>query len=107
MYEGRWNKTTEVAIKTLRQGSMSSEEFLHEALIMHKLRHDKLVRLYAVCSKCEPIFIITELMKGNLLNHLRSPTGRALKLNNLIDMITQVSSQRLTLVNSANRRTNR
>ena len=91
VYEGRWNKTTEVAIKTLRQGSMSSEEFLREALIMHKLRHDKLVRLYAFCSKCEPIFIITELMNGNLLNYLRSPAGKALKLNNLIDMITQVN----------------
>ena len=90
VYEGRWNKTTEVAIKTLRQGSMSSEAFLHEALIMNKLRHEKLVRLYAVCSKCEPIFIITELMSGNLLNYLRSSTGKALKLNNLIDMITQV-----------------
>ena len=101
VHEGRWNKTTKVAIKTLREGKMSSQEFLHEALIMHKLRHDKLVRLYAVCSKCEPIFIITELMKGNLLNHLRSPIGRALKLNNLIDMITQVIT-RLSVQNHQN-----
>ena len=91
VYEGRWNKTTEVAIKTLRQGSMTSEAFLHEALIMHKLRHEKLVRLFAVCSKCEPIYIITELMaNGNLLNYLRSPIGKNLKLPVLIDMATQV-----------------
>jgi serine/threonine protein kinase len=91
LYEGRWNKNTEVAIKTLRQGSMTSEAFLHEALIMHKLRHEKLVRLFAVCSKCEPIYIITELMaNGNLLNYLRSPIGKILKLPVLIDIATQV-----------------
>ncbi len=93
VYEGRWNKTTEVAIKTLRQGSMTSEQFLHEALIMHKLRNDKLVRLFAVCSKSEPIFIITELMEnGNLLNYLRGSVGKHLKLPVLIDMATQVAS---------------
>lgn len=91
VYEGRWNTNTEVAIKTLRQGSMTSEAFLHEALIMHKLRHEKLVRLFAVCSKCEPIYIITELMaNGNLLNYLRSPIGKILKLPVLIDIATQV-----------------
>lgn len=93
MYQGKWNNTTEVAIKTLRQGSMTSEQFLHEALIMHKLRHEKLVRLFAVCSKCEPIYIITELMaNGNLLNYLRSPIGKNLKLPVLIDMATQVNN---------------
>ncbi len=93
VYEGRWNKTTEVAIKTLRQGSMTSEQFLHEALIMHKLRNEKLVRLFAVCSKSEPIFIITELMEnGNLLNYLRGSVGKNLKLPVLIDMATQVAS---------------
>ena len=69
----------------------ASEAFLHEALIMHKLRHEKLVRLFAVCSKCEPIYIITELMaNGNLLNYLRSPIGKILKLPVLIDIATQV-----------------
>jgi serine/threonine protein kinase len=45
---------------------MTSEAFLHEALIMHKLRHEKLVHLFAVCSKCEPIYIITELMANEV-----------------------------------------
>ena len=91
VHEGRWNKTTKVAIKTLREGKMSSQEFLHEALIMHKLRHDKLVRFYAVCSKCEPMLIISELMRGDLLNHLQSPIGQALSLKDLVDMMIQVS----------------
>lgn len=45
---------------------MSPEAFLQEAQIMKKLRHDKLVPLYAVVSE-EPIYIVTEYMgKGSL-----------------------------------------
>lgn len=40
---------------------MSPEAFLQEAQIMKKLRHDKLVPLYAVVSE-EPIYIVTEFM---------------------------------------------
>ena len=40
---------------------MSPESFLEEAQIMKKLRHDKLVQLYAVVSE-EPIYIVTEYM---------------------------------------------
>lgn len=58
---GTWNGTTKVAIKTLKPGTMSPEAFLQEAQIMKKLRHDKLVPLYAVVSE-EPIFIVTEFM---------------------------------------------
>lgn len=62
---GTWNGTTKVAIKTLKPGTMSPEAFLQEAQIMKKLRHDKLVPLYAVVSE-EPIYIVTEYMgKGN------------------------------------------
>lgn len=64
-YSGTWNGTTKVAIKTLKPGTMSPEAFLQEAQIMKKLRHDKLVPLYAVVSE-EPIYIVTEFMgKGN------------------------------------------
>ncbi|ERL92278.1 hypothetical protein D910_09595 [Dendroctonus ponderosae] len=39
---------------------------------MKKLRHPKLIQLYAVCTVEEPIFIITELMKnGSLLEYLQ------------------------------------
>lgn len=45
---------------------MSPEAFLQEAQIMKKLRHDKLVPLYAVVSE-EPIYIVTEYMaKGEV-----------------------------------------
>lgn len=55
-----------MAIKTLKPGTMSPEAFLQEAQIMKKLRHDKLVPLYAVVSE-EPIYIVTEFMgKGKV-----------------------------------------
>lgn len=63
--KGTWNGTTRVAIKTLKPGTMSPEAFLQEAQVMKKLRHEKLVQLYAVVSE-EPIYIVTEYMsQGN------------------------------------------
>lgn len=61
-----YNKHTKVAVKTMKPGSMSVEAFLAEANLMKTLQHDKLVRLHAVVTKEEPIYIITEFMeKGN------------------------------------------
>uniref|UniRef100_A0A8C7PP45 non-specific protein-tyrosine kinase n=1 Tax=Oncorhynchus mykiss TaxID=8022 RepID=A0A8C7PP45_ONCMY len=63
-----------------------------EAQIMKKLRHDKLVQLYAVVSE-EPIYIVTEYMgKGSLLDFLKDGEGRGLKLPNLVDMAAQVAA---------------
>ena len=43
-----------------------TEAFLQEAQVMKKLRHEKLVQLYAVVSE-EPIYIVTEYMnKGKV-----------------------------------------
>lgn len=53
-------------------GTMDPKDFLAEAQIMKKLRHTKLIQLYAVCTMEEPIYIITELMKnGSLLDFLQ------------------------------------
>lgn len=60
-HAGTWNGATRVAIKTLKPGTMSPEAFLQEAQVMKKLRHEKLVQLYAVVSE-EPIYIVTEYM---------------------------------------------
>ena len=88
---GRWNNTTDVAIKTLKPGTMTPESFLAEAQIMKRLKHDKLVRLFAVCTHEEPIYIVTELMgNGSLLLYLRRGKGEHLKLPQLIDMAAQV-----------------
>lgn len=53
-------------------GTMDAKDFLAEAQIMKKLRHQKLIQLYAVCTQDEPIYIITELMRhGSLLEYLQ------------------------------------
>ncbi|XP_034382965.1 tyrosine-protein kinase fynb isoform X4 [Cyclopterus lumpus] len=91
-YSGTWNGTTKVAVKTLKPGTMSPESFLEEAQIMKKLRHDKLVQLYAVVSE-EPIYIVTEYMgQGSLLEFLKDGEGRGSKLPNLVDMAAQVAA---------------
>ncbi|XP_052256074.1 tyrosine-protein kinase SRK3-like isoform X3 [Dreissena polymorpha] len=92
VWKGKWNKTTFVAVKTLKPGTMSKEAFLAEAQIMKQCRHDKLVRLYAVCSKEEPIYIVTELLKDSLLNYLREGDGRFLKFPDMVDYAGQIAS---------------
>ena len=115
VWEGLWNNTTPVAIKTLKPGmstalvtcifkgdtvngfnlflgTMDPKDFLKEAQIMKKLRHPKLIQLYAVCTLEEPIYIITELMKhGSLLEFLQGK-GRTLKMPQLIDMSAQIAA---------------
>lgn len=46
----------------MKPGSMSVDAFLEEANLMKTLQHDKLVKLHAVVTKEEPIYIITEFM---------------------------------------------
>ena len=92
VWYGKFRHTTEVAIKTLKPGTMSSSDFLQEAAIMKKFRHANLVALYAVCSKEEPIFIVTEFMnKGSLLDLLRRDEGKALVFMELVYIGAQVS----------------
>ena len=92
VWMGIWNNTTEVAVKALEPGTMNASEFLEEAALMKKFRHQNLVQLYAVCTQEEPIYIITELMKhGSLWEYLRAD-GCSLKLPQLIDMGAQVAS---------------
>ncbi|XP_068206741.1 tyrosine-protein kinase Src64B-like isoform X4 [Palaemon carinicauda] len=93
VWYGMWNNSTEVAIKTLKQGAMSPSAFLEEARIMKKLRHRNILVLYAVCTKEEPILIITEYMcNGALLDLLRNEGERTLKLNDQIYIATQVAA---------------
>eukprot|EP00127_Corallochytrium_limacisporum_P003879 Clim_evm93s153 gene=Clim_evmTU93s153 len=90
VWAGVWRGTTPVAVKTLKPGSMQPQEFLAEAQVMKKLRHDKLIRLYAVCTDREPFYIITELMKhGSLLDYLRGHADLTLPI--LIDIAAQVA----------------
>ncbi|XP_057678516.1 tyrosine-protein kinase SRK2 [Corythoichthys intestinalis] len=93
VYEGIWNDTTAVAVKTLKPGTMDANDFLREAQIMKRLRHAKLIQLYAVCTMEEPFYIITELMKnGSLLEYLQKDKGDKLQLSDQIEMGAQVAS---------------
>lgn len=68
---------------------MTTEKFLEEAEVMKKLRHPRLVTLYAVCTLEQPIYIVTELMQGgSLLSYLRK--NRNIPMDQLIDMAAQV-----------------
>ena len=60
---GKWKGTIDVAVKMMKEGTMSEDDFIEEAKVMTKLQHTNLVQLYGVCSKNRPIFIITEYMK--------------------------------------------
>jgi len=64
---------------------------------MKQCSHPKLVKLYAVCTKEEPFYIITEYMpNGSLLAYLRKEDN-SLSLQALIDMSAQVFSRRLLI----------
>lgn len=91
LWEGLWNSTTSIAVKVLKPGTMSPLEFLQEAELLKKLQHPNLILLYAVCSREEPIYIVTELIKHSLLGYLREE-GRSLKIPQLIDMSAQVAA---------------
>uniref|UniRef100_A0A9J7XIU2 Tyrosine-protein kinase n=2 Tax=Cyprinus carpio TaxID=7962 RepID=A0A9J7XIU2_CYPCA len=87
-----YNKHTKVAVKTMKPGSMSVEAFLMEANLMKTLQHDKLVRLNAVVTKEEPIYIITEFMeKGSLLDFIKTDEGNRVQLPKLIDFSAQIA----------------
>ena len=70
---------------------MQPEDFLNEAAIMKRLHHPRLVALYAVCSRDEPMLIITELMNGgSLLQYLQNDRKRTVNWNKLVDIAAQV-----------------
>ncbi|XP_059033307.1 tyrosine-protein kinase Blk isoform X2 [Mustela lutreola] len=91
VWMGYYKNNVKVAIKTLKEGTMSPEAFLAEANMMKTLQHERLVRLYAVVTK-EPIYIVTEYMaRGCLLDFLKTDEGSRLSLPRLIDMSAQIA----------------
>jgi len=102
VYKGLWRDRFVVAIKTLKFNDqekrnskkevMRKEEFRKELEIMKKLRHEKLVKLWCVCTIGEPVFIVTEYMcNGSLLKYMREGEGMNLNFKEIIDMAAQVA----------------
>eukprot|EP00045_Choanoeca_perplexa_P005807 m.48638 g.48638 ORF g.48638 m.48638 type:complete len:580 (-) comp13305_c0_seq2:60-1799(-) len=76
VYLGTYNKQT-VAVKTIKEESMETVEFMKEAHVMKKLNHPNLVKLIGVCSQDLPMYIVQEFVPhGDLLTYLRRPSSR-------------------------------
>jgi tyrosine-protein kinase Tec len=88
----KWRGSIDTAVKMMKVGTMSEDDFIEEAKVMTKLQHPNLVQLYGVCSKHRPIYIVTEYMKhGSLLNYLRRHEQSLIgNMGLLLDMCIQV-----------------
>ncbi|XP_069573500.1 tyrosine-protein kinase Srms isoform X2 [Brachyistius frenatus] len=93
VWEALW--TTEnknVAIKMLKQEDTKQDEFVKEVQALKSLHHPKLIQLLAMCSRGEPVYIVTELMsKGSLKSYLASAEGQVLTSAHLIYMGSQIA----------------
>lgn len=59
--------------------NMKLADLAKEIQTLKSLRHERLIRLHAVCSVGEPVYVVTELMsKGSLQAFLGSECGHAL-----------------------------
>uniref|UniRef100_A0A1A8L551 non-specific protein-tyrosine kinase n=2 Tax=Nothobranchius pienaari TaxID=704102 RepID=A0A1A8L551_9TELE len=93
VWEAIWTKENrKVAIKTLKQEDTKQDEFVKEVQALKSLHHPKLIQLLAMCSRGEPVYIVTELMtKGSLKSYLSSPEGMVLTSAHLIYMASQIA----------------
>lgn len=76
VFKGTFRGKT-VAIKTIKEESMETVEFMKEAHVMKKLNHPNLVKLIGVCSQDLPMYIVQEFVPhGDLLSYLRRRQSR-------------------------------
>ena len=104
VYKGLWRKKYNVAVKcikfkSIKNGSCQTDVdknyrlLIGESEIMKKFRHDKLVKLWCVCSTDEMIYIVTEFMvNGSLLEYLRDDHGKHIKFNDIVNMAAQITA---------------
>ena len=91
VWKGYLKGTELVAIKIPKLDRTTALEFLHESEIMKMIEHSNVVSLKGVCTKGEPILIITEFMaNGNLVKYLRSPAGRRTAQSHILKWATQI-----------------
>ncbi|XP_067831618.1 tyrosine-protein kinase FRK-like [Heptranchias perlo] len=97
VWKAIWNDNVPVAIKMLKAGATDPGNFMKEAQIMKNFQHQNLIPLYAICTRKQPLYIVTELMKhGDLLKYLRRSEG-CFTVAQLIDMAVQVAAGMLYL----------
>ncbi|XP_053389227.1 tyrosine-protein kinase SRK2-like [Mercenaria mercenaria] len=85
------NISVTVAIKTLKPNVMTSETFLDEARIMHKLNHDKLVKLIGVSRDKQPFLLITEYMCNGDLHKFLRRNRSTIKLRQMSYFASQIA----------------
>lgn len=84
------NAKEKVAIKTLRTDDAAKvDAFLKEAELMSNFKHPNILELKAICINNNPMFLVLELMKGDLSKYLRinRPRGALPSQLNLSDLI--------------------
>nr|XP_012628421.1 tyrosine-protein kinase Srms isoform X1 [Microcebus murinus] len=92
VWEGLWRGSMPVAVKVIRSADVKLADLAKEIQTLKSLRHERLIRLHAVCSAGEPVYIVTELMrKGSLQAFLGSPEGQALSAPLLLSFARQVA----------------
>lgn len=89
--QGKWRGKV-VAVKMMKENTMSEDSFIEEARTMTQLNHPNLVQLYGIVTKRRPLVIVTELMPyGSLLTYLRRHKARLIhKTATLLDICSQV-----------------
>ncbi|XP_068699017.1 tyrosine-protein kinase TXK-like [Montipora foliosa] len=89
--KGTWLDDIPVAVKIIKEGTMSEDDFIDEAKRMTQFHHPHLIQLYGVCSE-KPMYIVSELMsQGRLTDYLRANRTR-LRTRQMTGMTRQVSS---------------
>jgi len=78
---GVWLKTTDVAIKILKNipeflDANESIAFYREMETLSKLRHGSIVQMYGFCQKNNLLCLVTEYVRGGNLSHLLHQSGQ-------------------------------
>ncbi|MGH0144307.1 UNVERIFIED_CONTAM: hypothetical protein FKN15_058027 [Acipenser sinensis] len=72
----------------LSVSSQFKEQILNEIVIMKELNHERLLKLYAVCTQEEPFYIVTELMRnGSLSKFLKVRNGDAARHYKILEAV--------------------
>ncbi|MPC72394.1 Tyrosine-protein kinase isoform SRK4 [Portunus trituberculatus] len=79
----------------MRDGRMKATDFPEKATVMKPLQHPNILALYAVCTKEEPMLIITEFMSHEALLDLLRKEDMSLQLQLYIATQTAAAMQYL------------
>ncbi|XP_022796125.1 tyrosine-protein kinase BTK-like [Stylophora pistillata] len=94
--QGTFRGNLHVAVKMMKEGAMSEDDFIDEAKVMTQFQHPHLVQLHGVCSE-KPIYIITEFMSQGCLLHYLRHNQSGLQPPQMTEMVRQVASAMMYL----------